>query len=200
MSDFLTGYSVALGLIVAIGAQNAWVLGMSVRRQHPWAIAVVCFTVDALLMALGVLSVSQIQQWVPGLVPWMTWLGIAILVWLCVSALLRVVRGNNGLKTVSEVKMLSRWQAVFAALTITLLNPHVYLDTVVLVGSLAVTAEHPWVFWMGAALASTSWFSALAALGRPLSRWLSSVRRWQVFDGLMALIMAWVALALYQSL
>ena len=199
MNDFLTGYSIALGLIVAIGAQNAWVLGMSVRRQHPWTIAIVCFTVDAVLMAVGVLSVSQIQLWLPGLVPWMTWLGIGILAWLCVSALLRVVRGNNGLGTGAESRRLTRSQAVLAALTITLLNPHVYLDTVVLVGSLAVTAEHPWVFWMGAALASTSWFTALAALGRPLSRWLSSARRWQVFDGLMALIMAWVALAVYQS-
>lgn len=200
MGDFLTGFSIALGLIVAIGAQNAWVLSMSVRRQHPWVIAIVCFSVDALLMATGVMFVSRIQQWIPELVPWMTWIGIGILLWLCLSAVLRVIRGNEGLALSDDETGMSRWQAVAAALTITLLNPHVYLDTVILVGSLAVTADQPWVFWSGAALASVAWFSALAALGKPLRGWLSSARRWQIFDGTMALIMAWVAIALYQSL
>lgn len=200
MFDLITGYSLALGLIVAIGAQNAWVLGMSVRRVHPWAIAIVCFSVDAGLMAVGVLFVSQLQAWVPSLVPWLTWIGIGILLWLCISAVRRVVQGNNGLATDSTATAMTRKQAILAALAITLMNPHVYLDTVILVGSLAVTAQYPWLFWMGAAAASVSWFSLLAAVGRPLRRWLSSPRRWQFFDGTMAVIMAAVAFSLYQSL
>lgn len=200
MIQILTGYFLALGLIVAIGAQNAWVLSMSVRRSHPWPIAAVCFTVDAALMAIGVLFVSRIQHWLPALVPWLTWVGIGILAGLSISAVCRVVRGNSGLSSDQQMSTLTRSQAVLTALTITLLNPHVYLDTVVLVGSLAVTSESPWLFWSGAAMASVSWFSLLAAAGRPLRRWLSSPRRWQLFDGLMAMIMAWVAFSLYQSL
>lgn len=200
MSVFFTGLTISIGLIVAIGAQNAWVLGMSVRRIHPWAIAITCFTIDAALMGIGTVSFKQIQQWLPGIIPWLTWVGIAMLVWLAGQSALRAIRGNGGLNAAKELHTMSQWQAVTTALAISLLNPHVYLDTVVLVGSIASTSSDPWVFWVGAATGSVVWFSALAAIGRPLSVWLSSPTRWRVFDGAMAAIITWVAVSLYRSL
>lgn len=200
MSPVLTGFGIAIGLIVAIGAQNAWVLGMSVRRIHPWAIASVCFTIDALLMAIGVLFFGRIQQWLPGIVPWLTWVGILMLAWLALQAAKRAWQGSEGLQASAEEKRLSLRKAMTVAAAISLLNPHVYLDTVVLVGSLASTSEQPWLFWIGAASASVLWFSSLAAIGGHLRNWLVSKRRWQIFDGGMSLVMASVAVSLLHGL
>jgi L-lysine exporter family protein LysE/ArgO len=199
MTIILTGFTVSIGLIVAIGAQNAWVLGMSVRRCHPWAIASVCFTIDALLMGIGVLFFGRIQQWLPGIVPWLTWVGILMLVWLAFQAALRAWHGSEGLRAGDEGN-LSLKQAISIAMAISLLNPHVYLDTVVLIGSLATTSADPWLFWIGAASASVFWFSSLAAIGGKLSVWLVSKRRWQLFDGTISIVMAAVAFSLFQGL
>ncbi len=200
MTEYLTGFTIAIGLIIAIGAQNAWVLGMSVRRLYPWSIAIVCFSVDALLMGVGVLAFKTIQQALPSIVPWLTWVGILMLVWLSWQSLRRAVRGKQVL-TASELDHdITRKKAVMTALGISLLNPHVYLDTVVLIGSIASTSAHPWQFWSGSASASVIWFSLLAAIGRPLRQWLSSPWRWRVFDGAMAGVIAWVAVNLFLSL
>jgi len=193
---YLTGLTLALGLIVAIGAQNAWVLSMSLRGQRPWPIALVCMSIDGALMAIGVLAFGRIQFWLPGLVPWFTAMAVALLVVLAWQAGRRAVRGHSGLTANLEQPPLGLRQAVIAALAMSLLNPHVYLDTVVLLGSLAAASAQPWLFWCGSASASILWFSGLAAAGKPLSRWLSSPRRWRMFDTLMALFMSWMALVM----
>lgn len=196
MTTILAGFTVALGLIVAIGAQNAWVLSMSVRRIYPWHIAVVCFTLDAVLMAIGVLFMKQLQSWLPALVPVFTLMGVGLLVWLALQAALRAFQGNNGLRTDEQATPKSLTKVVITAMGVTLLNPHVYLDTVILVGSIAAASNHPWLFWLGAASASVVWFSLLAGIGKPLSIWLKSTRRWQIFDGTMAVLLAGVAYSL----
>jgi L-lysine exporter family protein LysE/ArgO len=197
MSVFLTGFSVSMGLIVAIGAQNAWVLGMSVRRIHPWSIAIVCFSIDATLMAIGVAFFGQIQKVLPSVVPFLSMIGIAILLWLAISAALKAIKGTGGLAADESSSNLTQIGAISAAMAMSLLNPHVYLDTVVLVGSLASTSVSPWLFWIGGASASVLWFSALAAIGSPLSRWLSSPFRWRVFYGVIATTMSASAYGLF---
>lgn len=199
-SHYLSGFVVAIGLIVAIGAQNAWVLGMSIRRQYPYTIASVCFTIDALLMAVGVVALGHIQRLLPAAIPWLTYIGVAMLVGLGIQAFYRVFTTHQGLKVEEAAPPIqSRAKVVVLAMTLSLLNPHVYLDTVVLIGNIAAIQEHPWVFWMGSASASVVWFLSLAALGKPLSVWLISPRRWQIFDAVIGIIMFWVAWSLLNS-
>lgn len=190
----------ALGLIVAIGAQNAWMLSMSIRGQHPWVIAAVCIVIDCVLMALGITTLGWLQRQLPVLVPWMTAAGIALLLFLIAQNIKRVVQGNSGLVTSGEVALLSKGAVALQAASISLLNPHVYLDTVVLIGSLGTVQPAPWLFWFGGVVASTLWFSSLAALGRPLGRWLKSPFRWRVFDGIISLLLTWVVYGLYRTL
>ncbi len=197
---FFTGFVVAMGLIVAIGAQNAWVLSMSVRRIYPWSVAIVCFSIDAFLMAIGVLSFAQIQRWLPSIVPWLTLVGIVMLLWLALQAVRRAAHGNPGLQMESKNEHFTQRSAVMTALAISLLNPHVYLDTVVLIGNIASSSANPYLFWLGSASASIVWFSSLAAIGPVLRKWLSSTQRWRLFDSAMAIVMTWVAISLYSSL
>lgn len=192
----LSGFVVAIGLIVSIGAQNAWVLGMSIRGHYPWTIAVICFTIDALLMAIGVVFLQSLQQLIPSLVTWMSLLGIAILLFLAVQAFYRAATLRSGLTANSVGAVKTRRQVAVTAMAISLLNPHVYLDTVLLIGGIASVQPNPWLFWTGSALASVVWFSSLAALGKPLSRWLNSAKRWQLFEVIIGLIMLWVAASL----
>lgn len=197
----LSGFVVAIGLIVSIGAQNAWVLGMSIRGHYPWTIAVICFTIDSLLMAIGVVFLQSLQQLIPSLVTWMSLLGILILLFLAAQAFYRAATLRSGLTANTQGAVKTRRQVAVTALAVSLLNPHVYLDTVLLIGGIASVQPSPWLFWTGSALASIVWFSSLAALGKPLSRWLNSTKRWQLFEVIIGVIMLWVAasLAVYVS-
>lgn len=196
MWSFLTGFGVAIGLIVAIGAQNAWVLSKSLRGEHPAVIAVVCFTIDAALITLGVFGLNTVQAWLPGLVPLLTWLGIALLCWLAAQSFWRAWQGTGGLLAAGAGERGSAWRLAGQAMVISLVNPHVYLDTVVLVGSVGAQQTQPGLYAIGASLASVVWFSGLAGLGRSLGGWLSSPLHWRVFDALIGLVMVTVAITL----
>jgi L-lysine exporter family protein LysE/ArgO len=200
LTQYVSGFVVAIGLIVAIGAQNAWVLGMSIRRQFPYTIAVVCFSIDAALMAIGVVALGHIQELLPQFIPWLTYLGVAMLLGLAIQAFYRAVTTHHGLVVAGDsARMTSRAKVVGLAMTLSLMNPHVYLDTVVLIGNIAAVQAQPWIFWLGSASASVAWFLTLAALGKPLSKWLISPKRWQMFDSIVGVIMLWVAWALLNS-
>jgi L-lysine exporter family protein LysE/ArgO len=197
MSFYLHGFFLGLGLIVAIGAQNAWVLGMSLRRYHAYTVASVCIAIDAILMAVGVLFFKQIQAVLPSLIPWFTWAGVLILLWLAFQALMRVIKGQSGLEANQPQIQMSKSRAVISALAISLLNPHVYLDTVVLLGSVASATERPWLFYFGSASASLCWFMLLASMGKPLRTILRSPFRWRCFDATICLLMTWMAFSLW---
>ncbi|WP_218563962.1 LysE/ArgO family amino acid transporter [Marinospirillum perlucidum] len=198
--SFFTGLGVALGLIVAIGAQNAWVLNKSMRGEHPWVLAVVCSSLDAILVSLGVFSMEAIQAWMPALVPIMTFLGIALLLYLAIQAFWRAWQGSAGLVAETSGASVSAWHLALQALMISLLNPHVYLDTVVLIGSVGARQESAVWFVVGAGLASALWFSALTFLGRYLGPRLQSVRAWRIFDTLIGSIMLLVAASLLPAI
>jgi L-lysine exporter family protein LysE/ArgO len=196
MLSFFTGFTVGLSLIVAIGAQNIWVLSQSMAGANRLVIAAVCILCDATLIVIGVYSVQLIQQWLPPLVPVLTWAGVAMLMWLAFGAAKRAWGGQAALFSSSEIQVHSWPKTAATALGITLLNPHVYLDTVVLIGSIGSAQPQPFWFTVGACLASFCWFSALTGLAPRLKVWLSSPLRWRLFDAFIALILTGVAIKL----
>lgn len=201
LTVYLSGLTVGLGLIVAIGGQNAWLLGMAVQRNHPWPAALVCMLVDVVLIAVGVVAFGAIKTWLPGVVPIFTGLGIIMLAFLASQHGMNAWRGRNlALASHQPRRSAGRISVVVTALLMSLLNPHVYLDTVLLLGNVATSSPLPWVFWFGASSASILWFAALAALGVPLSRWLVSVLRWRIFDSVIAVLLCWVAFGLLRYL
>lgn len=196
MSSLFTGFIVAISLIVAIGAQNAWVMGKSMRGEHPGAIAAVCISLDTLLIALGVFGLAHVQNWLPELVPLLTWLGVAILLWLASQSYYRAWTGSTGLLASAEPSGASALKLAGQAALISLVNPHVYLDTVVLIGSVGAQQAQPGVFVIGAAAASALWFTLLTRFSRKLGGWLRSPMHWRVFDLVMGSLLVLVAVSL----
>ncbi|SDD18612.1 LysE/ArgO family amino acid transporter [Streptomyces prasinopilosus] len=184
------GFGTGLSLIVAIGAQNAFVLRQGVRREAVLAVVGICAVSDALLIALGVGGVGALVVAWPGALTAVGRLGGAFLLGYGVLAARRAVRpAGAGLGTEGEA-VTSRRRAVLTCLAMTWLNPHVYLDTVFLLGSVA--ADHGplrWTFGLGAVLASLCWFAALGFGARLLSRLLARPTAWRVLDGLVAATM-----------
>ena len=196
MWSFFTGFSVGLSLIVAIGGQNIWVLSQSMAGANRLVIATVCIVCDALLIVAGVSSIATLQQWIPPLVPVLTVAGVLLLLYLAYGAAKRAWQGNSGLQTDVQVQLQSTGKTALTALAITLLNPHVYLDTVVLLGSLGNAQPSPFWFTVGACLASFCWFSALTGFAPKLKLLLSSPLRWRLFDGSVALLLSLIAVKL----
>lgn len=193
---FLLGFGVGLSLIVAIGAQNIWVLSQSMAGANRLIIATVCITCDCLLIMLGVYAVQVLQNWVPPLVPLLTVLGVLLLLWLAWQAARRAWLGGKGLQTDNTTAVMSNSKTALTALAITLLNPHVYLDTVFLIGGVANQQAAPVLFMLGACVASLVWFSSLTALAPKLRLWLNSAKRWQVFDAAIAILLSGIAINL----
>lgn len=191
---------VAFGLIVAIGAQNAWVLNKSLKGEHPWVITSVCVTIDATLITLGVFTISTIQKMIPPLIPAITLMGVGLLVWLSAQAFYRAWQGGASLVTSEGVALGSPWRSAGQALAISLLNPHVYLDTVILIGSVGAQQMHPGWFVVGAASASAAWFFSLAAGAKLLRPKLTQPKHWQVLDSVTGACLALVAVLLAQKL
>ncbi|UXY25794.1 LysE/ArgO family amino acid transporter [Streptomyces sp. HUAS TT20] len=193
MSNALTaaaaGFGTGLSLIVAIGAQNAFVLRQGVRRDAVLAVVGICALSDALLIALGVGGVGAVVVAWPGALTAVGLIGGAFLLGYGALAARRVLKPGTGLRTEGEAAG-SRRRAVLTCLAMTWLNPHVYLDTVFLLGSLAADrGALRWTFGLGAALASLCWFAALGFGARLLGRFLAGPSAWRVLDGLVAATM-----------
>ncbi|GHF53939.1 LysE/ArgO family amino acid transporter [Streptomyces griseosporeus] len=184
------GFGTGLSLIVAIGAQNAFVLRQGVRRDAVLAVVGICALSDAVLIALGVGGVGALVVTWPGALTAVGWIGGAFLIGYGVLAARRVLRpGGEALRTEGEAVGSRRW-AVLTCLALTWLNPHVYLDTVFLLGSIAADrGPLRWTFGLGAALASLCWFAALGFGARLLGRFLARPSAWRVLDGLVAATM-----------
>ena len=200
MNDTLTaavaGFGTGLSLIVAIGAQNAFVLRQGVRRDAVLAVVGICALSDAVLIALGVGGVGAVVVAWPGALKAVGVVGGAFLLCYGAIAARRVLRPGAGLRTEGEAAG-SRRRAVLTCLAMTWLNPHVYLDTVFLLGSLAADrGPLRWTFGLGAAAASLCWFAALGFGARLLGRFLARPGAWQVLDGLVAVTMLALGAAL----
>ncbi|MFG3720604.1 LysE/ArgO family amino acid transporter [Streptomyces massasporeus] len=184
------GFGTGLSLIVAIGAQNAFVLRQGIRRQAVLAVVAICALSDAALIALGVGGVGAVVVKWPAALTVVGWVGGAFLLVYGVLAARRVLRpGGGALRTEGEAAGSVR-RAVLTCLAMTWLNPHVYLDTVFLLGSVAADhGELRWTFGLGAVLASLCWFTALGFGARLLGRFLAKPAAWRVLDGLVAATM-----------
>lgn len=191
----LTGFLTMLTLIVAIGAQNAFVLRTGLTRHHVGLVVLVCALSDAVLVVAGVLGVGGVVTSHPGLLTWVRWIGAAYLVGYGLSCL-RNARHPKSLAAAAETP--ARRGVLSTVLALTWLNPHVYLDTVLLVGSLA--NQHPgsgrWWFAAGAIGASMLWFTALGYGARLLAPLFARPRTWQLLDVAIALVMFAIAAVL----
>lgn len=193
LSAAATGAALGLGLIVAIGAQNAFVLRQGLRREHVGPIVALCALCDALLMTAGVAGLAQLLGPRPGLAWWLTAGGVVFLSAYSLRALWRAAHPGS-LQAAADQPGVTVWQALAQAAAFTLLNPHVYLDTVVLVGSVgAQQGDGRWWFAAGASASSLLWFSALGYGARWLAPLFARPRAWQVLDALIGLTMAVLA-------
>ncbi|MBF7730413.1 LysE/ArgO family amino acid transporter [Pseudomonas sp. N040] len=190
--SYLNGLLVSVGLIMAIGAQNAYVLAQSLRREHHLLVASVCLVCDALLVAAGVFGLASLLLQSPLLLGLARWGGAAFLLWYGGCALYRALRPQSLVQEERPAAQ-SRRAVLLTTLAVTLLNPHVYLDTVLLIGSLGAQQAEPAAYALGAASASLLWFFSLALGAAFLAPWLARPATWRVLDILVALMMFSVA-------
>lgn len=195
--SYSNGLLMAIGLIMAIGAQNAFVLSQSLRREHHVAVALLCILCDAALITAGVFGLASILTQSPLLLAIARWGGIAFLLWYGSQALYRAYRPQTLQATGTSSRSLSA--VLLAALAVTLLNPHVYLDTVLLIGSLGAQQPMPGAYALGATSGSFIWFSALALGGACLAPWLARPLTWRLIDIGVALMMFTVAVQLLRG-
>jgi L-lysine exporter family protein LysE/ArgO len=189
LSAAATGAALGLTLIVAIGAQNAFVLRQGLRREHVGAIVTFCAVADAVLMLAGVAGLAQVLGQRPALATWLTVGGAAFLAAYGLRALWRARRPGS-LQAASGAAGAALLPVLMQTAGFTLLNPHVYLDTVLLVGSVgAQMGPLRWWFAGGAALASVAWFTALGYGARWLAPVFARPRAWQVLDAVIGLTM-----------
>lgn len=219
MLTVLAGLGLGLSLIVAIGAQNVFVLRQGIRREHVLAVVIICAASDAILIVAGVAGLGFLLEAAPWLVTVARWLGAAFLFGYGLLAARRAWRGTGeALDASGDASLTSPGTrdatqggtvmtraataktlapVVMTALALTWLNPHVYLDTVLMLGSIAATyGEARWLFATGAVLASCLWFTALGFGARYLGRWLNTPRAWRILDGAIAIIMTGIAVSL----
>lgn len=235
LATALAGLGLGLSLIVAIGAQNLFVLRQGLRREHVLIVAVLCTLSDAALIALGVSGVGLALQALPWLVTAVRWVGAAFLTGYALLALRRAWHPSgqalrvdadasdvlparpttavgHSARTAEHPTIMTApavgttavaasiapvAPVVATCLALTWLNPHVYLDTVFLLGSVAAThGDMRWWFALGAACASLIWFFALAYGARLIGRWLSTSRAWRIADAAIGVVMLLLAASL----
>ncbi|MGO4002236.1 MULTISPECIES: LysE/ArgO family amino acid transporter [Pseudomonas] len=196
--SYVNGLLVAAGLIMAIGTQNAFVLAQSLRREHHLPVAALCVLCDALLVAAGVFGLATVLAQNPTLLAIARWGGAAFLLWYGSQALRRAC-SKQSLQQGAQQTARSLRAVLLSALAVTLLNPHVYLDTVLLIGSLGAQQTEPGAYVVGAASASLLWFFTLALGAAWLAPWLARPSTWRILDLLVAVMMFAVAFGLITS-
>ena len=190
--SYSNGLLIAAGLIIALGAQNAFVLAQSLRREHHVPVALLCVICDALLVTAGGFGLAALLTQSPLLLGVARWGGAAFLLWYGAQAMLRASRPQALQQTESSLPR-SRNAVLLAALAVTLLNPHVYLDTVLLIGSLGAQQSVPGAYALGAASASLLWFMCLAFGAASLAPWLARPNTWRFIDLGVAVMMFSIA-------
>ena len=186
-AGFLTG----LSLIVAIGAQNAFVLRQGLRRQHVLPVVLICAFSDALLIVLGIAGLGAAINSVPLLLEVFRYGGAAYLLWFAIGAIRRAIKPSALVESEQQVDSLR--QTIVTAVALTYLNPHVYIDTVLLLGSIANQFEDRWLFGVGAASASFVWFFTLGFGASWLGKYVKKPVFWRVLDVFIAIMMITIA-------
>ncbi|MEQ3672318.1 LysE/ArgO family amino acid transporter [Pseudophaeobacter sp.] len=194
--SLFAGFGLGFSLILAIGAQNAFVLRQGLRRQHVFWVCLACAGSDALLIAAGVLGFGSLAVAFPWFEPVMRFGGAAFLAWYGARSLLAAWRGGEMLDAGQDAGKRPLLPVLTTVLALTWLNPHVYLDTVVLLGSISAQYADPLVFGLGAMLASFTFFFSLGYGASLLAPVFARPGAWQVLDVLVGLTMWAISLKL----
>ena len=195
MLALLPGFLTGLSLIIAIGAQNAFVIRQGLTRHHVLLVVGICAISDAALIFLGTGGLGTLIQSQPSLLEFIRWFGVIYLTWFGIKSI-RSAFKNQSLNA-GEGSSLSKVNVIGICLSLTFLNPHVYLDTVILLGSIANQFEGDrWFFAIGGAFASLVWFTAIGFGARAASRFMSKPIFWKILDSLIAVVMFSIAITL----
>ncbi|MDO4626767.1 MAG: LysE/ArgO family amino acid transporter [Pasteurellaceae bacterium] len=198
MNAFIQGFLVCGGLIVAIGAQNAYVLKQGLLKQNILAIILTCFACDFVLISLAVIGLGSFISQSPSFTLALTLFGALFLFIYGIKAFLSAYRGNNSLQLSQTSQCTTTIKSVLNTLAITLLNPHVYLDCFAIIGSIASTLDplQKWGFLWGALTTSLLWFVSLGYGSRLLIPLFQRPITWRVLDCLIGIIMWLIAFSL----
>jgi L-lysine exporter family protein LysE/ArgO len=199
LTPFLAGFMASLALIIAIGAQNSFVLRQGLRGEHLLPVTLICAFSDALLIGIGIAGLGKLIEAQPFLLDAIRYGGAAFLAWCAWQALRRAWHGERlEIGANGPGRASSAATAVLTCLGLTFLNPHVYLDTVLLLGSLANHHgdDGRWIFGFGAVAASFCWFFSLAWGARLLVPLFARPAAWRVLDSGIAVVMATLAVGL----
>lgn len=189
MFTFLSGLGTGLSLIVAIGAQNAFVLRQGLVRRFVFPVVAICALSDLILIVLGVSGIGLVVQKFPAVLEIFRYAGALFLLCYGISALMRSFKNTGSLQAASDSGQTLKG-AVAACLAFTFLNPHVYLDTMILIGSIASSfGEEKWCFAAGAGSASILWFTALGYGARLLTPVFKKPAAWKVLDFVIGITM-----------
>ena len=195
MVALIPGFLTGLSLIVAIGAQNAFVIRQGLLRSHVLLVVAICSLSDALLIILGTGGLGEIVKANEELLTFIRWFGVAYLTWFGIRSLRSAFKENQLLASGAAE---TSWKKILATvLALTYLNPHVYLDTVIFVGSIAnqFTIDR-WYFATGASIASLAWFCSIGFGAQAASKLMSKPIFWRIFDTFVALVMFSIAFTL----
>lgn len=197
LAFILKGMGMSAGLIMAIGSQNAHVLRMGLRKQHVGLTVMICIACEMLLILAGVAGIGGMINSQPVLLTIARWGGAAFLIWYGVRSL-RAAASQQSLVAEAGELSLTAGKAALAVLGATLLNPHTYLDTVVLLGAIGGQQPGDGKYWfaVGAILNATIWFAALGFGARLLAPWFAKSMAWRVLDSLVGIVMLMLALNL----
>lgn len=196
LQTYLQGIAIGMSLIVAIGAQNAFVLKQGLKQQSVFWVCFVCALSDSILILLGITGFSVVLQHYPEVLGMAKWAGALFLFWYGLQHFLAAFKSNQALQAAqqNETKL---GQILLVCLALTWLNPHVYLDTVVLIGSISTQFEQSKLYFaLGAITASWLFFFSLGYGARLLTPIFENPKAWKILDGLIALIMWSIALSL----
>jgi L-lysine exporter family protein LysE/ArgO len=195
MAAFWPGLLTGLSLIMAIGAQNAFVIRQGLTRKHVLLVVTICAVSDAILIVLGVAGLGALISGLPWLLEIIRWFGVLYLTWFGIKSLRSAFKEQS--LDASGVQSGSAKTVVLSVLGFTFLNPHVYLDTVILLGSIGNQfGTDKWWFTLGAVISSIVWFSSIGFGAKAASRFMSRPVFWKVLDILIAAVMFGIAIML----
>ncbi len=206
----IEGFLASLVLIVAIGSQNVYVLKCSIKNYFPYQVGFACFFGDIILMNMGVFGLAEILSKHLMALNMIRWFGVAFVMTYGCFAIYNLYDMQNKIAGFKDEinnpvdkksNKTSAWKAILVALSFTFLNPHVYLDTVLIIGNLGVSypPDQRIYFIIGCLTASALWFFTLSSAGKLFARVLSSIRAWQLIELSVACIMFFIAYQLIQT-
>ena len=192
MFAIIPGFLAGLSLIIAIGAQNAFVIRQGLTKKYVLLTVLICAFSDAILIALGASGLGALIKSNKNILEFVRWFGVIYLLWFAFKSAKSVFK-KEVLNSSGEASA-DRKSVVLTVLALTFLNPHVYLDTVILLGSISNQfGTDKWFFVIGAMLASFIWFTAIGFGAKSASRFMSQPIFWKILDSIIALVMVSIA-------